>query len=324
MDISKQISELLYNYDCVIVPGFGGFISNYRPAEVHPVVYSISPPAKAISFNKNLTGNDGLLANYIAEKKNISYETSLALINGWVTASLALLNNRDTLIISGIGELFINVEGSLQFIPYADVNYLKTSFGLKTIHAHPVTHQKEFTLPKIAEEKKPLKKRTFKERSRPWSRIAALVLLLLTIAGTSLLMINGIGITALQLNEANMLSFITHMSSVEQKEILPLPIPIAAGKATLPIAQPPTTTENIVPKTESNHYIIIGAFRNPNNINTARKQILASYPNAYILEEQIGSLTRIGYRADSDLQKAYEQLNAAREKDSTCWLYKKN
>ena len=28
MDITKYISDLLYRYDCVIIPGFGGFITN--------------------------------------------------------------------------------------------------------------------------------------------------------------------------------------------------------------------------------------------------------------------------------------------------------
>lgn len=322
MDISKHISELLYSYDCVMVPGFGGFICNYRPADIHPVLNSISPPAKAISFNKNLTGNDGLLANYISEKKNISYDTATALISGWVSASLSLLNNHDTLKLSGIGEFSINIEGNLQFTPYTDVNYLKSSYGLKTIHALPVAHQKEFSLPTATEEKKPVKTRTFKKRSRPWARIAALVLLLLTIAGTSLLMINGVGIPALQLNEANVLSFLTRVSPVEQPEVKPIPIVIE--EPGYPAAEEVTTAENTTLLTESNHYIIVGAFRSTANINIAREQILAENPEAFILEEKIGSLTRIGYRTHSNLLKAHEQLNAARVKDSTYWLYTKN
>jgi nucleoid DNA-binding protein len=322
MDISKYISELLYSYDCVIVPGFGGFVCNYRPADIHPVLNTISPPAKAVTFNKNLTGNDGLLANHISEKKDVTYDTATALINGWVTASLALLNNHDTLKLNGIGEFSINIEGSLQFTPCTDVNYLKSSYGLKTIHALPVTHQKEFSLPTVAEEKKPVKIRAFKQRSRPWARIAALLLLLLTMAGTSLLMINGVSISALQLNEANVLSFLTNVSPAEVKEISP--VPVAIEETIPPVAEEVPVIENIATSTESNHYIIVGAFRSTANINIAREQILAENPNAFILEEKVGALTRIGYRTHANRLKAHEQLNAAREKDATYWLYTKN
>ncbi|MDP3003404.1 MAG: hypothetical protein Q8N38_09780, partial [Bacteroidales bacterium] len=34
VDITAFIRELLFGHDCVIVPGFGGFIGNYTPAHI--------------------------------------------------------------------------------------------------------------------------------------------------------------------------------------------------------------------------------------------------------------------------------------------------
>ena len=31
-ELDKYISELLFDYDCVIVPQLGGFVTNYKPA----------------------------------------------------------------------------------------------------------------------------------------------------------------------------------------------------------------------------------------------------------------------------------------------------
>ena len=56
--IDKHINELLYNHDCVIVPEFGGFVTNYASAKIHPVQHTFTPPSKNIVFNKNLKNND--------------------------------------------------------------------------------------------------------------------------------------------------------------------------------------------------------------------------------------------------------------------------
>jgi hypothetical protein len=37
MKIEQYISELLYKYDCVIVPGLGGFVANYKSATIQPI-----------------------------------------------------------------------------------------------------------------------------------------------------------------------------------------------------------------------------------------------------------------------------------------------
>ena len=74
MKIEQCISELLYRYDCVIVPGLGGFVANYKSATIQPIQNTFSPPSKSISFNKNLNNNDGLLANFIAQQEAFGFD----------------------------------------------------------------------------------------------------------------------------------------------------------------------------------------------------------------------------------------------------------
>ena len=64
VNVDKSISELLYQFDCVIIPDFGGFVANYAGAKIQPIQNTFTPPSKQISFNRNLTSNDGLLANF--------------------------------------------------------------------------------------------------------------------------------------------------------------------------------------------------------------------------------------------------------------------
>lgn len=70
----EHIEELLYLHDCVIVPGFGGFICDYTSASINEKTGTIIPPSKQVVFNKHLKQNDGLLINWIARKEQIDYE----------------------------------------------------------------------------------------------------------------------------------------------------------------------------------------------------------------------------------------------------------
>ena len=78
------IQDLLFRYDCVVIPDFGGFLCSYTPSTIHPVQHKFQPPAKKVSFNKMLVMNDGLLAHHIALGEKISYSASMEIIQNQV------------------------------------------------------------------------------------------------------------------------------------------------------------------------------------------------------------------------------------------------
>jgi hypothetical protein len=127
--IDKHISELLYDYDCVIVPNFGGFVSNYAAAKIHPVQHTFSPPYKRIVFNKNLKNNDGLLANHIAADLNTGFPEALKHIDHFVSGINSQLKEGKKVWIEDVGTLYWDVERNIQFEP-ATKNYLLEAFGL--------------------------------------------------------------------------------------------------------------------------------------------------------------------------------------------------
>jgi hypothetical protein len=81
MILANYITDLLYRYDCVIVPDFGGFITNKVGAKINKETQTFYPPTKQITFNSLLKHNDGLLANYIASSENISFEKASTAIS---------------------------------------------------------------------------------------------------------------------------------------------------------------------------------------------------------------------------------------------------
>lgn len=63
ISLARHIETLLLRHDCVVVPGFGGFITNYVEAmqEQHDASMVFFPPYRVVRFNQSLTQNDGLL-----------------------------------------------------------------------------------------------------------------------------------------------------------------------------------------------------------------------------------------------------------------------
>ncbi len=137
--LDAYISELLYEHDCVIVPGFGGFIGNYAPARIDPVKHLFEPPCKNVIFNKGLVQNDGLLAHHIANARNIPYTEALAYISEEVKRIQSVLQKLKRIDLDKIGLLFTGENGNLLFQPDEKVNYLTEAFGLSAFYHMPVT-----------------------------------------------------------------------------------------------------------------------------------------------------------------------------------------
>ena len=152
-NINKCISELLHKYDCVILPNFGGFLSNYKSASLSEDGKFITPPTKALSFNKNLSKNDGLLINYISEKNNIDYLSATKLVSNFVSEVFLDLDSGKKFVFDKIGEFNFDKSLNLIFEPNISENYLSDSFGLSTIN-FPVL---ESSLSKNIEQKGGLK-----------------------------------------------------------------------------------------------------------------------------------------------------------------------
>lgn len=328
MDISVYISELLYDHDCVIVPGLGGFLCNYRASEIHPVQHTITPPGKSVAFNSSLKNNDGLLANYIAKRKSISYDYANALINGWVIATNSLLKAGDSISIPKVGELKLNIERNIEFVSNNQYNYLKASYGLKTIYAEPVIRAKEVSLVERFENEVT---ETVAPRKR-W-KVAAVVLVLICMGALSQLMWYGVEIKPLNIDEAGVFNLLSNITSVEDPVLKPEPVNIPTAEeaiaeetptevVTEPVAE--TVLPEIAPVAASgNYYVIVGSFSKQKNIEATKARLLAEDANRIILEETNGALTKVGYLAATDEATAREVLNAARKEDSAYWLYKK-
>lgn len=192
MHLDQKISELLYHYDCVIVPEFGGFITNYKPAHFDGRLHLFHPPSKEVSFNKNLTRNDGLLAHYLADADNCTFEEANTIIKKNVEDYFTKLNNGGRVEFKRVGIIYRDADQNLRFQPGSEHNYLKDAFGLEKVFAVPVkqaeepAEKQEIPVIPIGEstQKEPTKTEVKERSSRP-QRIAWAAVLILPLMAYS-------------------------------------------------------------------------------------------------------------------------------------------
>lgn len=129
MQIDKHIENALYLYQCVIVPGFGGFIALETPSEDRTDPDKYAPEKKHFTFNPLLKVNDGVLGMHIAHTRDISYAEAMDEIARAVDFYLALLEKGDTVDIEGVGSI-VPGENGLMFTPYGTKDFCREQYGL--------------------------------------------------------------------------------------------------------------------------------------------------------------------------------------------------
>lgn len=348
MKIEHYISELLYQYDCVIVPGLGGFVANYKSATIQPIQNTFAPPSKSLSFNKNLNNNDGLLANLIAQKEGLNFEDALKLIEENVVAINKSLKQKNTVPLSGIGILFLDAENRLQFEPENTTNYLLESFGLPVYQKQPI---KRATI-----EEKITKKfvdRTVshvaagnveKKKSKKWMYSAALVLL----AFGAGFMTNNSNLSG-DLNYANLNPFTpnkkavytpqpygsTHtetekidikeqlLSAGEDEYFIEINLdetenPIVVQLKEKPIAEP-VSTYVAETKKALQYHIIGGCFSEKKNARIMVRKLKKQGFDAFIVGKRKGLWT-VSYNSFVTRKEAVNALESAQAHNNKAWI----
>lgn len=180
MIISPYINDLLYQHECVIVPNFGAFVSQFESSSIDNKKETIFPPRRNVSFNRLIKNNDALLINYIAEQTACSYEEVKQELQVVVNFWEGLLNQGDKVSLENIGILF-KKENQLIFEPISTANFAKKSFGLTAVTAKSIQKEKQV---KITKQEKVIVE-TPKE-SKPYLKYAAIFI------GFGLLLAGGI------------------------------------------------------------------------------------------------------------------------------------
>ena len=110
MEVGHYIKDLLFENDCVIIPGFGAFIAIYRSVQIDEGKETLLPPSKEITFDRKLKNNDGVLVKHYAKSEGVSDFDSLKIIEEFREDIQYRLEKGEKIIFEGLGTLSLNVE----------------------------------------------------------------------------------------------------------------------------------------------------------------------------------------------------------------------
>lgn len=134
LTVEGIIGDLLLQHNCVIVPTFGGFVAQRVGAQLDAVHGTMTPPRKAILFNRQLINNDGLLVSSYAHENKVDYTTAQAAVSEAVAHWDGLLKQGQRISIDRVGFLYFDQERNLCFEQDRFYNLLMESYGLGPIH----------------------------------------------------------------------------------------------------------------------------------------------------------------------------------------------
>ncbi|MFO7656830.1 MAG: SPOR domain-containing protein [Bacteroidales bacterium] len=146
MNFSNYIKELVIRNECIIVPGFGGFETHYKPASFNKSTGKLNPPTKKIVFKPEYISDSGVLYNYVAEKEKCGLSEAKARLDDWIKEIISQISANGYFTFEGFGRLIKNESGSLQFEALEKENYLIDSFGLSDITINEIEQEEVFTL----------------------------------------------------------------------------------------------------------------------------------------------------------------------------------
>ena len=144
--IITHIERLLLVHDCVIVPGFGGFVLQAVSAVYDEKEHLFNPQRKEIVFNVTLQHNDGLLSESYMQMYDVNYRKAQLMLEEDVADMKVVLQEDKKLSLGVLGSFSLGMEGQVIFHPGESDAFSVGSYGLVSFNfpqLQPVLAERE-------------------------------------------------------------------------------------------------------------------------------------------------------------------------------------
>ena len=307
MKIEQYISQLLFRYQCVTVPGFGAFLTEFQSAQLDENSHSFYPPKKMVSFNPFIKNNDGLLANHLAQAEKISYEIAVNSIQNEVSNWKTKIQEFGSFSVKNVGDFSLNSENNIVFLPVDQINYLTASFGLSSFVSPAVKREVYKEEVEQLEEKAPVIFTPEKRRNYSVLKYAAVFLLSAGITGTV-----GYKYYENKIAQETLIVETNVQKKVNQK----------IQEATFYISNPLPAVTLTVPEEKLPYSVVAGAFRIESNAEEQYQRLLElGFKKAKRLAPNKHGLFPVVYGSYSTYSEAHEAMKNIQKLDNKdAWL----
>ena len=291
--VEDHIKELLFRHDCVIIPNFGGLVSNPVSSKINTVSGTIFPPSKLIVFNKNLSINDGLLINHISKKEKISIDDSKNIVFDFSKKITDSLMSERSMRLNHIGLFTLGSEDNIIFHQDIANNFDLNSFGFESFQIQKKTKTK-----KIIDINRSSKTKKISYKA------AAVLIPLILLSLTNILLDTSTNNINIQKSDLNFF----------KKSKVPK-LDVAENKIEKEIEKIETIT---TPK-KKNYHVIAGAFIEKSNAEKLNNSLIESNFNSEILLSENG-YHRVSYNSFESKENAIIELEKLKRINKSAWI----
>lgn len=115
--IVTHIENLLLEHDCVILPGFGGFVLQAVPSVYDKENNRFIPMRKEVMFNSTLRYADGLLCGSYMQRYGVDYAKARLMMEEDIDSMSKVLEHDKSVTLGKIGSFTKGDEGQVIFMP---------------------------------------------------------------------------------------------------------------------------------------------------------------------------------------------------------------
>ena len=291
--VEEHIKELLFRHDCVIIPNFGGLVSNPVSSKINTVSGTIFPPSKLIVFNKNLSINDGLLINHISKKEKISVDDSKNIVFDFSKKITNSLMTERSMRLNNIGLFTLGSEDNIIFHQDIANNFDLNSFGFESFQIQKKTKTKKII---DINQSSTTKKISYKA--------AAVLVPLILLSITNILLDTSTNNINIQKSDLNFF----------KKSKVPK-LNLAENKIEKEIVK----IETITTPEMKNFHVIAGAFIEKSNAEKLNNSLIESNFNSEILLSENG-YHRVSYNSFESKENAIIELEKLKRINKSAWI----
>ncbi|NCC10110.1 MAG: SPOR domain-containing protein [Bacteroidia bacterium] len=347
-ELARHIEILLLDNDCVILPGFGGFVAHYTPAMWVKDECRFLPPSRKIGFNAQLKMNDGVLVQSYMSAYDTNFSDANRRVEKAVNELVGLLHEEGKIPLENIGELCYTMHETLEFVPY-DYRFTTPSlYGLDSFEIKELkTLQKpvETTLAPVTPQKEA---NTYELRiNRSFLRYAAAVIVAAVLFFASSTPVQNTAVSQTSYarliptelleymgSEGHSHDTVMSRTSVHQKIRKPSTVQprnltskdavISRPIAVKPVKLSATPVVDVKPASDDHYYLIVAAgISYKAALSHAEELQKSGYTKAQALNE--GGKVRVCISSYESYKEASSQLASLRENEAyqTAWILRK-
>ena len=139
----QNISRLIAQHNCVILPGVGAFLAHRVPAYYNAAEKVFMPPHRELGFNPQVTMDDALLLSEYMNDGLLSFEEAERCLRNDIDALRSRLSDNGVVCIGDLGTFEMNIEGKISFTPNENSIDDPQNYGFEPLLIAPLKELKK-------------------------------------------------------------------------------------------------------------------------------------------------------------------------------------